>query len=70
MNLCPKCQQPVSESVLEGRKLIARVHASPYAIPDTGRYVTVILRTCACGELVERRYENIPGASGRAVIIR
>jgi hypothetical protein len=60
MNLCPTCNQPIKESILEGRKLIAQVHTGPYTMPHTGRYVTVILRKCACGERIERRYENLP----------
>jgi hypothetical protein len=51
---------------MEGRKLIAQVQSSPYTLPNTGRYVTVFLRKCACGEQVERRYENLVYANGRS----
>jgi hypothetical protein len=69
MAICPKCNQQIQESIVEGRKLIAQVHMGPYSLPNSARYVTVFLRKCACGEQIERRYENIPSANGRTVII-
>jgi hypothetical protein len=58
MAICAACQQPIKESVVQGRKLIAQVHAGPHAPPGTGRYLTIFSHKCACGERIERRYEN------------
>ena len=66
MSICPTCQQSITESVLEGRKLIAQVNSSPYVLPSTGRYVTVTLHKCNCGERIERRYENLQQSDGLA----
>ncbi len=58
MATCAVCRQPIKESVIEGRKLIAQIHSGPHTPPGTGRYVTVLSLKCACGERTERRYEN------------
>jgi hypothetical protein len=59
MALCPTCNQPIHESVIQGRKLIAQVRRSgPGGTTNTGRYLTVLSLSCGCGERVERRYEN------------
>jgi hypothetical protein len=58
MALCAACNQPIKETVVQGRKLIALVHAGPHTPPGTARYLTVFNLTCACGVRVERRYEN------------
>ena len=58
MAICPTCQQPIKESVLEGRKLIAQVHANGILPPGMGRYLTILSLSCACGERIQRRYEN------------
>jgi hypothetical protein len=55
---CQTCNQPIKESVLEGRKLIAQVHTGPHAPPTMGRYLTIFSFKCGCGERVERRYES------------
>ena len=60
MAVCTQCNQPFKETVIQGRKLIAQVHPGPYAPAGTGRYLTVLSRKCACGEQIERRYENRP----------
>ena len=60
MAICPTCQRPLKESVLQGRKLIAQVHSGPHAPPGTGRYLTILNVQCECGERIERRYENRP----------
>jgi hypothetical protein len=57
--VCTACHQLVKESVLQGRKLIAMVHAGPYTPSGTARYVTVFSLVCACDERIERRYENL-----------
>ena len=59
MAVCQVCHQPIRESVIEGRKLIAQLHAGPHTAPDVGRYLTVLNVKCACGEWLERRYENL-----------
>ena len=56
MDLCAACKQPIKESVVQGRKLIAQVNTGPNA--GSGRFLTVFNHTCACGSRVERRYEN------------
>jgi hypothetical protein len=58
MSICPKCYQPIKESVIQGRKLIAQVHTGPRSAVGTGRYLTVLNVQCACGLRTERRYEN------------
>ncbi len=58
MAICPTCQQPITESVLKRRILIAQVHSRPHAPPTIGRYLTVFSFKCGCGEPIERRYEN------------
>ena len=60
MALCAACNQPIKETVVQGRKLIAQVHTGPHAPPGTGRYLTILNLACACGERIERRYENRP----------
>ena len=59
MALCATCNQPISETVIQGRKLIAQVHRGT-GKPTVGRYLTVLNLTCACGQRIERRYENRP----------
>jgi hypothetical protein len=58
MDICQTCNQPIKETVVEGRKLIAKVHTGTHSPHSTGRYLTVLNLTCACGVRVERRYEN------------
>jgi hypothetical protein len=58
MAICPKCFQPIKESVVQGRKLIAQVHTGTRSSVGTGRYLTVLNVQCACGMRTERRYEN------------
>ncbi len=58
MAQCPVCRQPVKETVIEGRKLIAQVHTGEKVRPGTGRYLTILGLRCGCGERTERRYEN------------
>jgi hypothetical protein len=60
MAICTVCNQPIKESVLQGRKLIAQVHTGPNAPPGTGRYLTILSVSCGCGERTQRRYENHP----------
>jgi hypothetical protein len=57
MARCATCNQPINETVMQGRKLIAHVDRGS-ATPTVGRYLTVLNLTCACGERIERRYEN------------
>jgi hypothetical protein len=56
--ICQKCNQPIKESVLEGRKLIAQVRSGPETLQGMGRYLTVYTLACDCGERIEHRYEN------------
>ena len=58
MATCATCHQPINETVVAGRKLIAHVPTGRYVPAGTGRYVTVLNLTCACGVRVVRRYEN------------
>jgi hypothetical protein len=58
MALCQMCQQPIKETVIIGRKLVAMVHAGPHVPAGTARYVTVFGVRCGCGERIERRFEN------------
>jgi hypothetical protein len=60
MATCAECNQPIKETVIVGRKLIAQVHSGRHVPPETGRYLTVLNLTCACGVRVVRRYENRP----------
>ena len=56
MEVCPTCNQPIEETVVEGRRFIAYVQAGPYK--GAGRYLSVLNFTCGCGVRRERRYEN------------
>jgi len=58
MMICPTCNQPIKESVLVGRKLIAQVHSGAKIPSGTGRYLTIMSLACGCGTRTERRYEN------------
>lgn len=60
MAFCPLCNHQVKETVVEGRKLIARLHPGPHTPEGTGRYLTIIKASCQCGERIVRRYENRP----------
>ncbi len=60
MARCAVCNQPLKETVAVGRKLIALAHPGPHVPPGTGRYLTILNLSCACGERIERRYENRP----------
>jgi hypothetical protein len=67
MAICPVCNQPINESVIKGRKLVTQVYTGPHTGPGTGRYLTVLSRKCACGEWIERRYENRPACELKSV---
>jgi hypothetical protein len=58
MDVCPICNHPVEATVVEERRLLVQVQAGPNALPATGRYLTVRILRCECGERIERRYEN------------
>lgn len=58
MDVCPICNHRVEATVVEERKRIASIPAGPNALPATGRYLTVRILRCECGERIERRYEN------------
>jgi hypothetical protein len=60
MAICAVCNQPIKESVIVGRKFVARVPAGLHAPQGTGRYLTILNVSCGCGERIERRYENRP----------
>jgi hypothetical protein len=58
MATCAVCNQPIRETVVQGRTFVARVPAGLHAPQGTGRYLTVLNVTCGCGERIVRRYEN------------
>jgi|tagenome__1003787_1003787.scaffolds.fasta_scaffold20753911_1 hypothetical protein len=59
MELCATCRQPILENVQE-RRFISKVPPGVNTPPGTGRYLTILNLTCACGVRVVRRYENRP----------
>lgn len=58
MAICPTCHRPINETVVAGRKFVAHVPAGLHAPPGTGRYLTILSVSCACGKRTVRRYEN------------
>jgi hypothetical protein len=58
MAICPTCNQPINETVVQGRKFVARVPTGLNAPSGTGRYLTILNVSCACGSRTVRRYEN------------
>ena len=58
MATCPACNQPIIETIAEGRKLISHVPNRNQESPEIGRFLTIYNQTCECGVRVERRYEN------------
>jgi hypothetical protein len=65
MTICAACRQPIKETVAAGRKLIAKVHTGPHS--EIGRYLTILSLRCACGERIDRRYENRSNLNTTAV---
>jgi hypothetical protein len=61
MEICKTCCQPIKITVAAGQKLFAQVHTGPHTPPGTGRYLTILNHTCACGVRTERIYENRQG---------
>lgn len=62
MEVCPVCNHPIQATVLEERKhkSITVAAAEPDAPAGVGRFLTIRSLICACGERIERLYENRP----------
>ena len=58
MDVCPVCNHPILETILEAPKRIGA--AVPDAPTGIGRFLTISSLLCACGERIERLYENRP----------
>jgi hypothetical protein len=60
MDMCPVCNHPILETVLEAPKRIGAAAAVPDAPTGIGRFLTISSLLCECGERIERLYENRP----------
>jgi hypothetical protein len=60
MDVCPVCKHPILETIVEERKRAAIAASAPDAVAGTGRFLTIRNLICACGERIERLYENRP----------
>ena len=60
MDVCPVCNHPIQATVVEERQRVAVAAAGPHAPTGTGRFLTISSLLCACGERIERLYENRP----------